>query len=328
MKRLTTTVMMATLTLLCACSPKETIATPPSIKDPETSDLVFDQYAYDYDLVSSATGTTFGTTPPALYTKEEKAKRMYWSSLPPLGLLEGYYYRNEGSFSGNYGIVEVVTNPETKQIRNVTFNEFASNPYYEAKYSGKHKRLSDYPFFQAANTRTDETLVTVVNGITHIENQMRMENRLSGSFTTVKGASSSARQGFIPLAAAMQDWIKASYGYKYFGIASVLDNGITARLEVITNDDVIDTVRYDEYFANSAEAMSDPNDQPYFRQSRYYSIDYNAKTNNQFVTFANALTTQIVAQNRLDIQNDTLQAHPAFATYQALAARLNLKPNW
>lgn len=54
--------------------------------------------------------------------------------------------------------------------------------YYDTRYSGVNKRLSDYPEFQASNTRTDDTLVTVVNGITYVEKQMRDENRVTGNF--------------------------------------------------------------------------------------------------------------------------------------------------
>ena len=39
-----------------------------------------------------ATQTTFGTTPPAKYTPEEKEK-MFWSNQPPLGLMTGNYYK-------------------------------------------------------------------------------------------------------------------------------------------------------------------------------------------------------------------------------------------
>ncbi|QIK70938.1 hypothetical protein G7062_10325 [Erysipelothrix sp. HDW6C] len=301
----------------------------PSDKIHKNSDLSFDAHQYDYDIVSGATSTTFGTTPPPLYTDEEKANLMFWSNQPPLGVLEGYYYKNERSFSGsNYGIVEVVTNPQTKQIENVQFTEFASNPYYENKYSGKNKRLSDYAFFQAANTRTDETLVTVVNGITFVEDQMRAENRLSGSFNTVKGASSSARQGFMPLASEMSGWLDESFGYKYFGVAKELDNGIIARLEVITKDDVIEEVKYDEYFADSYDKMTDITDRPYYRQSRYYSIDYNLATNNEFIDFADSLTNYIEANNSLIVDDESFTKHEAFETYKTLAEMLDIKPSW
>ena len=113
----------------------------------------------------------------------KKKEKMFWSNQPPLGLMTGNYYKNEGVFTGgNYGIVEIITEPETQRILNVEFTEFASDPYYDTRYSGVNKRLSDYPEFQASNTRTDDTLVTVVNGITYVEKQMRDENRVTGNF--------------------------------------------------------------------------------------------------------------------------------------------------
>lgn len=228
--------------------------------------IVFDQHDYTYDVVSAATQTTFGTNPSAKYTKEEKMKKMFWSNQPPLGLLEGYYYKNEGQFTGgNYGIVEVVTNPENAKIENVQFTEFASDPYYIGKYSGKNKRLSDYAFMQADHTRTDETLVTVVNGITFVEKQMRDENRVTGDFLTVEGSSTSARDGFMPLAAKMDEWIREPYKNKYFGYAEEQETGIIPRLEVVTTDNKITDVRYDEYFADTEEKMTDAALKPYYR---------------------------------------------------------------
>jgi len=154
--------------------------------------LTFDSHEYTYEVVTGATQTTFGTTPPAKYTPEEKKEKMFWSNQPPLGLMTGNYYKNEGVFTGgNYGIVEIITEPETQRILNVEFTEFASDPYYDTRYSGVNKRLSDYPEFQASNTRTDDTLVTVVNGITYVEKQMRDENRVTGNFYTVRGSSTS-----------------------------------------------------------------------------------------------------------------------------------------
>ncbi|UUV98174.1 hypothetical protein G314FT_02650 [Vagococcus luciliae] len=170
-------------------------------------------------------------------------KKMFWSNQPPLGLLEGYYYKNEGLFQGNnYGIVEIVTEPKTHDILDVEFTEFASDSYYEPKYAGTNKRLSDYAFFQADNTRTDETLVTVMNGITFLEQQMRDENRVTGDFLTVKGSSTSAPSGFMPLAEKMKDWIREPYENKYFDYDKEMPNGLIGRLQVVTTNDKITEV--------------------------------------------------------------------------------------
>lgn len=287
--------------------------------------LTFEQHEYTYDVVTGATQTTFGSNPPALYTKEEKEEKMFWSNQPPLGLLEGYYYKNEGLFTGNnYGIVEIVTNPKDAKILNVEFTEFASEPYYEEKYSGVNKKLSDYAFFQAADTRTDETLVTVVNGITFVEQQMRSENRVTGDFLTVKGSSTSAREGFMPLASKMEDWIREPYDFKYFGYAEELENGLIARLQIVTEGEEIVSARYDEYFADTKEKMSDKELQPFYRQSKYYSLDYNQKTNNEFKNFADKLTNEITKNSSLDMTNPEILEHSSYETYELLSEKIDL----
>jgi hypothetical protein len=151
--------------------------------------LSFEETDYNYDVVTGATRTTFGSNPNPLYTYEEKLKKMFWSNQPPLGLMKGNYFTNMGYFDvGNKGIVEIITD-DTQKIIHVEFNEYVQKNYYASKYAGANKRLSDYAFFQAQNPRTDTTLVTVVNGITFVERQMREENRVTGNFETVKGSS-------------------------------------------------------------------------------------------------------------------------------------------
>ena len=307
---------------------KVTVKNEPE-KSTNDNQLIFDQHEYTYDVVTGATQTTFGSNPPAVYTKEEKEQKMFWSNQPPLGLLEGYYYKNESLFTGNnYGIVEIVTDPKEAKILDVEFTEFASDSYYEPKYAGANKKLSDYAFFQASNTRTDETLVTVVNGISFVEQQMRDENRVTGDFLTVKGSSTSAREGFIPLASAMKDWIREPYDSKYFGYAKELDSGLIARLQIVTKDGKIETARYDEYFADQKEKMTDKELQPFYRQSKYYSLDYNQKTNNEFIDFADKLTTEIVKNSSLDITNQEIAEHPSFAIYQELSQEIDITKSW
>lgn len=288
--------------------------------------MTYDQHEYTYDVVTGATQTTFGSNPAPKYSKEEKLSKMFWSNQPPLGLLEGYYYRNEGLFDGgNNGVVEIVTAKDDAKILNVEFTEFASDHYYESRYSGVNKRLSDYPFFQADNPRTDDTLATVVNGITFLEKQMRDENRVTGNFDTVNGSSTSARRGFMPLAAAMDDWIRKPYESEYMGYAEELENGLIGRLQVVTTDGKITDASYDEYFADTPEKMTDEALKPYYRQSKYYSLSYNQATNNEFVTFADKLTSEIVGQQSLVIEDPELKGHPAYATYEKIAKQMKIE---
>lgn len=291
----------------------------------EANRLVFDQHEYQYDVVTGATQTTFGTTPPALYSEKEKKDKMFWSNQPPLGLLKGDYYKNEGTFTGgNYGIVEIVTEEDQGKILDVEFTEFASDPYYDTKYSGVNKRLSDYAFFQAGNTRTDPTLVTVVNGITYLEKQMRDENRVTGDFMTVKGSSTSAREGFMPLAAALDESIRKPTKTTYQGYAEELDNGLIGRLEVITTDGKIEEVFYDEYFADTEDKIKEVELKPYYRQSKYYSLAYNEKTSNEFVAFSDQLVAEIKQSQTLTLSTSTIKKHPSYEVYQRLAEHIQL----
>ncbi|HEF7422883.1 TPA: hypothetical protein SA801_001819, partial [Campylobacter jejuni] len=236
--------------------------------------------------------------------------------------------KNEGVFTGgNYGIVEIITEPETQRILNVEFTEFASDPYYDTRYSGVNKRLSDYPEFQASNTRTDDTLVTVVNGITYVEKQMRDENRVTGNFYTVRGSSTSAREGLMPLAAEMDTWLKEPSKETYIGYAEDLGNGLIARLQVITEEQKIKHVSYDEYFSDEQEKITETALRPFYRQSKYYSPGYNKQTNNSFIHFVDALTKAITTQQTLSVNEEQELKHPSFTTYQRLAEKISTFQN-
>ncbi|MBO0468063.1 hypothetical protein [Enterococcus plantarum] len=302
----------------------ETQAKSEEVEKTDVNDVTFENTSYNYDVVTGATQTTFGSNPKPLYTYEEKLKKMFWSNQPPLGLMEGNYFTNEGYFDvGNKGIVEIVTD-ETNKIINVEFNEYGAENYYASKYAGANKRLSDYAFFQAQNPRTDTTLVTVVNGITFVEKQMREENRVDGNFETVKGSSTTARQGLMAIAAELKDEIKQPSKTKYIGYAEDFGNGLIGRLQLTVTDGKIDTARYDEYFADQPEKIAEDQLKQYYRQSKYFSLDYNEKTNNDFITFADELTHAIVTQQSLLVENSEVTKHPSFASYQKLIEHVKL----
>lgn len=311
--------VLASLTLV-ACSNENSQPDEPKAKKVAVESQGHD---YNYDVVTSATTTTFGTHPEAKYTKEEKEARMFWSVQPPTGLIKGHYYKNESEFDGgNRGILELVTDDDGKLIH-VEFNEMASANYYEPKYANASKRLSDYAFFQASNTRTDDTLVTWVNGITFLEGQMLAENRLDGNFETVKGSSTSARNGMMPLAAEMKDWVKKPFGFYYYGIAEPLGNGLTARLQVVTEDGKLVSVKYDEIFADQKQEITDPNLQAFYRQSKYFSLDYGKETANSFVKFADGIEKQVLkTQDLLDVPKQDTES---FRNYEKLAQKIHVE---
>lgn len=302
---------------------------PASSSQTETNEqavnkLSFEDTSYNYDVVTGATQTTFGSNPKPIYTYEEKLKKMFWSNQPPLGLLEGNYFTNEGYFDvGNKGIVEIVTD-DANTIVNVEFNEYGAENYYESKYAGANKRLSDYAFFQAQNPRTDETLVTVVNGITFVEKQMREENRVDGHFNTVKGSSTSAREGLMAIAAELADQIRQSSDTKYIGYAEDFGDGLIGRLQLTVTEGKIDSARYDEYFADHPQAIKSEQLKKYYRQSKYYSLTYNEDTANDFTEFSDRLTKAIVDQQSLVITEGEITNHPSFASYEKLIQHISL----
>ncbi|OJG72034.1 hypothetical protein RV12_GL001117 [Enterococcus quebecensis] len=305
-------------------SSSEVASSSEEMTEKTANDVTFEGTTYNYDVVTGATQTTFGSNPKPLYTYEEKLKKMFWSNQPPLGLIEGNYFTNEGYFDvGNKGIVEIITD-DTGKIINVEFNEYGAENYYESKYSGANKRLSDYAFFQAQNPRTDTTLVTVVNGITFVEKQMREENRVSGNFKTVKGSSTTARQGLMAIAAELSDEIRQPSKTKYIGYAEDFSDGLIGRLQLTITDGKIDTARYDEYFADQPEKITSPQLKKYYRQSKYFSLTYNEETNNDFVQFSDALTKEIVDKQTLTIENDTLIKHPSFESYKKLIEHIKI----
>ncbi|MBC2021047.1 hypothetical protein HCA81_08295 [Listeria booriae] len=306
--------------VLVGCSNENSKAEPANEPKAKKKVVQEDGHDYQYDVVTSATTSTFGTKPDAKLTPEQKEKQMFWSVQPPIGVVKGHYYKNESLFDGgNKGILELVTDDDGKLIH-VEFNEFASENYYESKYANASKRLSDYAFFQATNTRTDDTLVTWVNGITFLEGQMLQENRLDGNFETVKGSSNSARNGMMPLAAAMKDWVKKPFGFYYYGIAEPLGNGSTARLQVVTKDGKMTQVAYDEIFADRKTDITDTSLQNFYRQSKYYSLDYERETGDHFVETVDKITNQALkSQDLLRVEK---QDSETYTNYMRLAEKL------
>ncbi|MBP2098097.1 hypothetical protein [Enterococcus rivorum] len=289
------------------------------------NELIFDTHEYQYEVVTGATQTTFGSNPKPLYTYEEKLKKMFWSNQPPLGLMEGNYFSNQGLVdAGNTGIVEIVTDDNGK-IVNVEYQEYTSKNYYSSEFAEVNKRLSHYAFFQAKNPRTDTTLATIVNGVTFVEKQMREENRVAGNFNTVKGSSTSAREGVMAIAAELNDVIRKTSDTKYLGYAEKFDDGITGRLQLTLKNGKIDTVRYDEYFSDAPEQMKDPKLQPYYRQSKYFSLEYNKATENNFKKFSDQLVQTILETQSLKIENENLSNHPSFETYLKLAEKIEME---
>ena len=154
--------------------------------------------------------------------------RLFWTVQPPMGLVKGDYYRAENWFAphfpgdkGYHGILEVVRRDGTLQM--VEFNEINNPTYYIRRYQGVSKRLSDYGFLQATKERTAKSGVVLVNGLTHLEEQMVAENRLTGEFDLLTGASNSIKRSMLPLAEEIAGRLDKPSGQVYYGLSQAVE---------------------------------------------------------------------------------------------------------
>lgn len=202
-----------------------------------------------------------------------------WSVQPQIGFITGDYYREEGWFAPHrggskdfYGVLEAVQ--QEGKLQMVEFNEFNSPVYYIQKYQNANKRYSDYGFLQAGRERTAATRVVLVNGISYVEEQMLRENRLDGKFDLLTGASNSINESMLVLAELIAGQLRQPSGKKYYGLAKKVEPGVTGRLQVVVEKGKIISCFYDEIFADSPDEIENDELKPYYRQSKYYSLDY------------------------------------------------------
>lgn len=227
-----------------------------------------------------------------------------WTVQPPMGLIKGEYFCQECYFAkhhaldaGYHGILEVVQ--KDGELVHVEFTEYASPSYYKRIYQGVSKRRSDYCFFQATKERTAQTLKVLDNGFTAVEQQMLRENRLSGAFDLVTGASNSVKRGLLPLARqidAVRDLPNDRY---YYGYAESLVPGITSRLQVVFDKNRIIRCFFDEIFADHAEDIPDEKLKKYYRQSKYESMTYESAYPDGFNVLSDLLQERVLVTQAL-----------------------------
>lgn len=230
--------------------------------------------------------------------------RLSWTIQPPLGLIKGHYFREEMDFaphfagdSGYHGILEVVT--DGNQILHVEFNELVAPSYYKRLYQNASKRRGSFCFYQATKARTAQTLVVLNNGISAVENQMLRENRLTGEFDLVTGASNSVKRGMLPLAKKIDSLLGSKSDYRYYGFAKKLDSGITPRLEVVTRFGTIQRVLYDEIFADHPEEIEETKWKLYYRQSKRFCLEYESSYPDGFNTMFDLLEKRVLLTQEL-----------------------------
>ncbi len=223
-------------------------------------------------------------------------KELEYSAQPKLGIIKGDYYKNEKRFrQGHLGIFEVVKDGD--KIVHVEFNEMTRPNYYNRYFQNVSKRYSSYNFkmFEGKGAAW-------IQGVLKAEKQMLDEQRLTGEFDLVAGASNSIEQSMVPLAAELEPKTHAPSGQKYYSIAEKLENGITGKLKVIVEDGKIISCRYDEIFADSPKDIKPGKFRKYFKQSKYESVDYDEPSRIGFNIQMDELDKKVVAtQNMFDL---------------------------
>lgn len=219
-----------------------------------------------------------------------------WDAQPTLGLIKGDYYKIEERFrQGHLGVLEVVQNDG--KIVEVEFNEMTRPNYYKRYYQDVPKRNSEYNFDMGAAKGA-----AWIQSVVQVEKQMIDEQRLTGEFDVVSGASNSIEQAMAPLAEKLNSQLSSASGMKYYAIAEELGGGLTGKLKVIVQDGKIIECRYDEIFANSPDDIEDPELKKYYRVSKYESIEYHEPSRIGFNVQMDELNKKVVeTQDMLDL---------------------------
>ena len=259
--------------------------------------------------------------------------RLFWTVQPPKGLIHGNYYHEEMRFAPSYegaaghlGAIDVVT--DQGKLVMVEFHETCSPTYYTRMYQNADKRLSSYGFFQASKERTAKTGVVLANGFTSLEQQMLKENRLTGSFQLVAGASNSLNRCMLPLAEKVAARMDQPSNQKYYGLSKELEPGVTGRLQLVLQNGHIIKAFYDEIFADTPEEIVDPELKPYSRQSKYFSLEYCTPSGPGFNALVDLLTAHIINTGQLLNLNglpytDPEHFSPIWKSYLLLAEELD-----
>ena len=219
-----------------------------------------------------------------------------WTVQPKEGVIKGDYYKIEERFrQGHLGTLEVVKNND--KLVHVEFNELTRPNYYNRFYQNVSKRLSPYNFSMA-----EKSGVAWIEGVLAAENQMIKEQRLTGTFDMVAGASNSIQQSMVPLAEKLNSQMDKKSNSKYYSVSENFGNGLTGVLKVIIEKGKIVECRYDEIFADSKDEIKDKKLKEFYRQSKYWSIMYDEPSRIGFNVQMDALNDKVVkTQNLLDL---------------------------
>ncbi|MZQ99719.1 MAG: FMN-binding protein [Acidaminobacter sp.] len=236
------------------------------------------------------------STPAPEISAEAEQAELEWDIQPPLGIVKGDYYSIEERFrQGHLGILEIVKQDD--KLVYIEFNEMTRPNYYERYFQNVPKRLSEYNFSMG-----DKKGAAWVQSVVAVEKQMIEEQRVTGEFDTISGASNSVNQSMIPLAEKLAPLLDQPSAKKYYSIAEKLGGGLTGFVQVVIENGKITSVRYDEIFANTPEEIEDPALKAFYRQSKYESVEYQEPSRIGFNIQMDALNAKVVeTQDLLDL---------------------------
>jgi len=141
-----------------------------------------------------------------------------------------------------------------------------------------------------------------IQSVVNVEKQMMEKQSITGEFDVVSGASNSINQSMLPLAEKVLPSLDKSSNEKYYSIAEKLEGGLTGQLKVVLSDNKIVSVRYDEIFADSPDEITDDKLKPFYRQSKYDSVEYQEPSRIGFNVQMDALNDKVVkTQDLLDL---------------------------
>ncbi len=135
-----------------------------------------------------------------------------------------------------------------------------------------------------------------------VEQQMLKEQRITGNFDVVSGASNSIKQSMLPLAAKLQTAMQGPSSQRFYQIAEPAGGGLTALLKVVLDNGRIVDLKYDEIFADNPADIANEVWRKHYRQSKYDSVEYDEPSRIGFNVQMDALKVKVLAtQNLLDI---------------------------
>lgn len=279
LKMLVASMIVTSMALTVGCADKSVPTTTPEtevkteVKTEEGADAVAGASAAEYEITD-----------------------LEWSAQPQLGIIKGDYYKEEQLFrQGHLGSFELVKNGD--KIVKVEFNENTRPNYYNRLYQDVPKRYSEYNFSMGKAKGA-----AWVQSVVLVEKQMLEDQRITGEFDVVSGASNSIYQAMLPLAEKVEPLLAETSNQKFYGIAEELGGGLTGELKVIVEDGKIISCRYDEIFADSPDDITEDKLKGFYRQSKYQSVMYDEPSRIGFNVQMDALNEKVVeTQELLDL---------------------------